>query len=283
MSHLRGALAVDVGAQLLAKGCRQGSLITHASARMVWLTHSGQAWTVEQDEKVASDASLVVVSQDCDIFASPKNEPWVEAMTAHWTADPNDIHAARKGNSARRFLLTEADGKALVADARRRVHLDKHALLNLAFRPAFDDALAARRFSNWVAGRYNRPAIPNDQVEAIQKPIVSAVALVAKKADPLVGVLKRIDELRFAVIEERPPWTVHLIAMVEPDARIEAEEEAEFAGWLEEVLVVDKGPIKVIALAFRNENTITLGDYRRTTHLQLDQFSAENDVTLTAS
>lgn len=281
MSHSRSALAPDVGGQLLAKGCRQGSLI-NTSARMVWLTRSGESWTVGNDD-AANDSLLVVVSQDCDIFASPKTEPWVEALMAHWTTDTNEIHAARKGNSARRFLLNESQGKALVADARRRVHLDKRALLTMDFTPAFGSALASRRFANWVASRYNRPAIPNDLVEAVQKPLVTAVAVLAKQGGPVLGVLNRVAELRFAVVEPQPPWTVHLIAMVDLADQIEAEEEAELGGWLEEVLVVEKGPVKAIALAFRNETNISHGDYMNTTHLQLDQFSAENDTALTAS
>ena len=103
----------------------------------------------------------------------------------------------------------------LVADARRRIHLDKTALLGATFEPALNDEASRTRFANWVAGRYNRPAIPNDLVDAIQKPIVSAVDGLVKKDDPLSRVFNRVVEIRFAIASAKPPWTVHLVMMID--------------------------------------------------------------------
>src|ERR1700754_1340073 len=96
----------DLGRKLLESGCRQGALID-APARVLCLTCPGAqlAWTIA--EEFVHDAKLVVVSQDCDIFAGLTSEPRVEALAARWTNESSEIHTARKGNSARVFLLKE--------------------------------------------------------------------------------------------------------------------------------------------------------------------------------
>ena len=277
MSPSQGTGAADVGPSLFQSGCRQGALID-APAQTMWLTRVGedQGWSSTDD--TVADALLIAVSQDCDIYASPKAEPRVEAMTARWTKDRNEIHTARKGNSTRLFLLQESDDKALVADARRRVQIDKNALRGMTFKPAFEDQRTRTRFARWVAGRYDRPAIANELVDAVQKPIVSAMNTLVSKNETLLGILKRVAELRFSVGVGQAPWTLHLMGMIDEEDELSAEEEAELGGWLEEVLVVEGGPIKDIALAFRTESNISLRDYLQTTHLQLDHFSPEADA-----
>jgi hypothetical protein len=276
MSPSQAANAREVGPKLFEAGCRQGALF-EAPARMLWLTRSAenQNWTASED--VVDDAALVVVSQDCDIYAPLKNEPRVEAITARWTSNASELHIARKGNSARLFLLQEHGKRGLVADARRRIHLDKTALLGTTFKLGLGDERSRARFANWVAGRYNRPAIPNDLVDAIQKPIVAAVDELLSKDGPLVRVLDRVAEIRFGIAGGERPWTVHLVLIVDERDELTAEEEAELAGWLDGVFVLDGGPIEATVPLFRTEKNISLHDYRSTTRIQLDYFTPEDD------
>jgi len=275
MSPARSSGHKEIGPQLLEGGCHQGALL-QAPARMLWLSRPNDTseWATVDD--VIDTARLIVVSQDCDIYAALKAEPRVEAMTARWTRDSSEIYTARKGNSARLFLLQEREGEGLVADARRRVHLDKAALLGASFEPAFQDEVLRARFANWVAGRYNRPAIPNELVDAVQKPVVSAVGELVKKKDPIVQLLDRVAEVRFAVSGARP-WTVHLVIMVDDRDELTVEQEAELAGWLEGVLVASEGAVVAIAPLFRTEKNISLHDYQHTTRLQLDHFTPEEE------
>jgi hypothetical protein len=245
---------------------------------MLWLSRANDNTEWETMSDAVDDGRLVVISQDCDIFAAPKAEPRIEALTVKWTRDASELHTARKGNSARLFLLQERDGAGLVADARRRVHLDKAALLRCSFEAAFHDERMRARFANWVAGRYNRPAVPNEIVDAIQKPVVSAVAELAKRSNSLLPVLDRVAEIRFAVAGERP-WTVHLVIMLDDGDELSAEEEAELVGWLESVLIVSASPVGGIAPVFKTEKNISLHDYQNTTRLQLDHFTPEEDAT----
>lgn len=280
MPPAESSTTAKVGPKLLKSGCRQGALLD-APARMLWLARPSNESDWKTEEDVVENARLVVISQDCDIFAAVKAEPRIEAIAARWTGNASEIHTARKGNSARLFLLRERTSEGLVADARLRVHLDKSTLLGASFEPAFHDDRARTRFANWVAGRYNRPAIANELVEAIQKRIVSAVADLVKKKASLVPILDRVAELRFAAVPAQPPWTVHLVVMVDEGDALNVEQEAELAGWLESVLVKRGGPIEAIAPLFRTEKNISLHDYLHTTKLQLDHFSPEEDAPQT--
>lgn len=266
--------AREIGKKLLEAGCRQGRLI-HAPARTLWLTQTGdgQDWKVG-DETI--DGELVVASQDCDIFASLKTEPRVEAVAARWTADSSEVHTARKGNSARLFLLKEHEKRGFVADARRRVFLDKAALLGVSFESVFPDERSRMRFANWVAGRYNRPAIPNEHVDAVQKPVISAVGELVRKNGPLLHLLNRVAEIRFAVVDSHQP-IAHLFIMVDEGDELSTEEEAELTGWLDEVLVKEGGTIAATMPFFRTETNISLHDYLSATRLQLDHFTPEDE------
>lgn len=265
----------QLGPELLGLGCHQGALV-EAPARMLWLMRPGpdQAWTTAEDE--AGEALLVVASQNCDIYAGPKTEPCVEALTAKWTANTSDIYTARKGNSARLYLLRETDGKALLADARRRLHIDKRSLLSAKFSDVLHER-SLGRFASWIAGRYNRPAIENELVEAIQKPIVKALASTIPDGLPL----DRISELRFRATEAAP-LKVDFIAMFDEGEELTPEEEADFGGWLEQTLVVENGTVREIRLSFRNPRSISLSDYLQTTRLQLDQYTPETDSEVAA-
>jgi hypothetical protein len=90
-------------------------------------------------------------------------------------------------------------------------------------------------------------------------------------------VLDRVAEIRFAIAGAEPPWTVHLVLIVDEGDELTAEEEAELAGWLDGVLVSEGGPIAATAPLFRTEKNMSLCDYRSTTRIQLDHFTPEDE------
>jgi len=269
--------ANHAGVELLARGCHQGALI-EAPARMLRLCSPGdgaQGWAVADD--TAQEGQLAVVSQDCDIAAPVVTEPCVEAVTARWSSSPSEIHIARKGNSVRLYLLGQTGQKALLADARRRIHIEKEALLAARFTDVLPDELARRRFASWVAGRYDRPAIENELIDAIHKPLVKATDLAIRTSGDLSTILERVSELRFSVFPEsgNSRWTVGFVAMLEEGDELKAEEEGELAGWLERVLVHQDGPIEEIRIVVRTPRTISVQDYLSTKHLQLDHYTLD--------
>jgi hypothetical protein len=258
-----------VGDQLLDRGCRQGALVD-APARLVWLRGGATSWDLG-DERLP-DAKLVVASQDCDIKAREATEPFVEALVVTRTTDRGQLHEAKKGNSARRFLL-KMDGEAgLIADGRRRALIEKRSLLAVQFNPAFapEDGQSRRRFAEWLGGRYSRSAIPEASVQAVQKPVVRAL----EKADAETRRrLDEVDEVLFRVLKRASLLVVDFVLLTD-GAEMDPEDEAELTGWLDEV-IAESGLVTEIRVAFRTPAALTLHDYTELTRLELDHFSSE--------
>ena len=262
-----GEQPLDVGGRLLDLGCRQGAIID-APAHLSWLRRGDRAW--ERGDEPLPDAKFVVASQDCDIKAPETAEPFVEALVVTRVTDRGRLHQARKGNSARRFLLAMDGPSGLVADACRRALIEKRSLLTATFAPAAPTGGAPPRprFADWLAGRYSRPALPQRLVEAVQKPIVRAI----EKADARTKRrLEGIDELLFRASGGEVALVVEFVLLTDR-AELDPEDAAEVAGWLDEV-IADSGLVSEIRVAFRTPATLSLQDYTELTRLDLDYFS----------
>ena len=219
----------------------------------------------------------MLVSQDCDISA--KAEPRVELLRGYWTADKGTLHTARL-NSVRGFLLGErqrGDGKTegLVVDATRRLLLEKISLVEL--EPTRElgtlDPTKARRFRQWLAQRYDRPAIPDVIVNAVQRPLVKALEKLSDD-DELWRCLSGVEEVRFSVPGRVPPFDVALLFMKAPGAQLSPVDELELKGWFEEVLTKE-GVCRISAAVFRDASTVSLAAYLAMERLSLDKFSLE--------
>lgn len=275
-----GAPPPPVGRLLLERGWRQGALLTgetlsHAwSRRKVPQPGGDSTWEVVTEPGKPGEG-WVVATQDCDIAS--KDEPRLELLRTFWTPDKSLIRSARL-NSARRFLLAErsppgAKPEGLLADATVRALVEKECLLHLspAATPARLDPEGLRRFRQWLARRYDRPAIPNAWVDAIQKPLIQALRNL-KDDDPVWQCLERVDEVRFSAAGEAPPLQVSLLFVRAEGAQEDALGEAEVYGWVEEVLGV-QGEVRVAGAAFRGRSEVSLQDYLRMERLSLDEFS----------
>lgn len=174
-----------VGEELIRCGWHQGSLLPAVSAQKSWLAlksieETPLTWRLQQ-ELLEENNLLMIVSQTCDIKRAPTQEPYVEAVRAFWTNDRNIIHEAGK-NSIRHFLVfrritTLGIVEGLIADATVRVQIEKAALLQLTPLMGFNESnkITQRRLRRWLAKRYNRPALSDELVIALQRPIVKAI------------------------------------------------------------------------------------------------------------
>ena len=119
-------------------------------------------------------------------------------------------------NSVRHFLLRErkVDGidEGLIADSAMRVQLDKAALLQINPSACFEstDEHTARRFRDWLGKRYQRPAIPDEHVAAIQRPIVNAIGKLSAK-DKIQVLLQGVKEILFLATGDSEPYQVQLV------------------------------------------------------------------------
>lgn len=278
------APAPSLGRRLLDQGWRQGALLSARGTEHAWVrrreegTESPEGWEWV-NEPLAPEEWWVLVSQDCDIAAKAATEPRAEFLRAFWTTDKGTIRQARL-NSARRYLLARrlrGDGKeeGLVVDATVRLLLEKASLLELhpADQGVSLEREARRRFGEWLARRYARPAIPDVLVSAIQKPLVEALR-VLKQDDSLWRCLDSIAEVRFSVSEDPPPYAVSLVCILAEGNELGPLEEADVQGWFAEVLD-GREQTRLDTVEFRAPESISLADYLARQPLSLGEFSLE--------
>jgi hypothetical protein len=263
------------GKQLLELGCRQGA-ITQSIVPVLWSRWSGaDAWEPVSEKPSASH--LVIASQDCDIAASEKAEPFVEALTVSVVTDSGEIHNAKKGNSSRRFLLRLLEDKtAWIASGTHRVLIEKRSLLGATFSPALDpdDRASRRRFAGWLGDRYRRAAIPLEWIEAAHEPLVRAIEKVRKSDSEMNRRLIAVDEILLRIPKEGTGPSIAEFILLTDEEELGAEDEAELSGWIEKV-ILDAGVISEVVVSHRTSSTISLADYMEMTRLDLDHSSKE--------
>ncbi len=288
----------NIGKELIQRGWGQGSLLRIAPAFKMYLvaekpssvgvdTISTNPPTVRwnfQHEALDENDFFIIVSQPCDIQKSPNHEPYVEAMRVYSTNDRSIIHEASR-NSVRYFLLRRyhsdnGQEEALIVDATIRLLLDKVSLLYLEPQAGIQasDKIMSRLFRRWLARRYDRPALDDDLVNAIQKPIIRAIDKL-RPTDPLHDILDSIGEVLFLLQNETPPYKIILLFI--RDERIDTqqisdEQVAELAGWIADILI-KKGNAELIDWHIFSTEQISVKDYTNASKLPLDQYSSHLD------
>ncbi len=300
-SKLAQMTDIDVGEELIRRGWYQGKLIPATSARKSWLTlntaenlldqernQSGAfvvpgAWNLQQ-EMLDENDFLIIISQTCDIQKPLKYEPYIEVMRAYWTTDRSPIHEARK-NSVRRFLVQQRPSmggkeEGLIVDATAHITLDKTSLLAYTPLDSFklDDMVTSDRFRQWLAKRYDRPALANELVDAVQKPIVKAIGKL-KDTDDLHRILNGISEILFLPHNDTSPYYIDMLFM--RDERndtpiISYEDAAKLGTWISDLL--KKGGNAVLEKwEIYSAREITLDQYNNAYELPTDQYSLTQD------
>ncbi len=290
-----------VGDELIRRGWCQGSLLPAASAQKSWLVfksvevtpHNRQeaesepassgTWILQQELLDETDL-LLIVSQTCDIKRSPTQEPYVEAVRTYWTDDRSVIHEAGK-NSVRRFLLfrrTSTPGavEGLIADATVRVQIAKAALLEFTPLTGFNEnnKMLQRRLRQWLTKRYNRPALPDDLVIAVQRPIVKAIDKL-RATDDRHRILDGISELLFIPYNETIPYQIDMLFI--RDERVDApevsdEDAAKLASWIADILKRG-GNAELVHWEILSTKNISVYDYSNAYELPTDQYSLDED------
>jgi hypothetical protein len=291
----------DVGEELIRRGWCQGSLLKATSAQKSWLVlNTSKEASHEEKDSVSTLASssiwsphqeilnendfLILISQTCDIQKPPEKEPYVEAMRAYWTLERNIIHQAGK-NSVRLFLIqrrttTEGKEEALIADAADRIQIEKASLLMLTPQPGFkeSDTITPRRFRQWLARRYNRQALPDSIVNAVQKPIVKAIDKL-HETDERHRILDGISEILFLLQNATAPYQVDMLFIRDERSDVPAvskEDAAKLAGWLADVLRKGGGA-QLADWEILNTKEISVYDYTNAFELPLDYYSLAQD------
>lgn len=230
----------------------------------------------EERSQFSGDEFLILITQDCDLVANDEDEPYVEGLLC------NEVPADRYphiGNSYRAFPLDSQ--KKLVVLAAPRVFFDKRILLSLSPQPWAQDEERRQAFIRWLAGRYARPALHDQLVQAFQKPLIDSLR--RTKTDGWEALNGILSEVRISnPVSDQPPWSVDVLFMVESEALTEEQLGALEALWTRMLEVANgeanrgTGEQPVIELAeylVHTPGTVYLGEYRATVPLALSEFS----------
>jgi hypothetical protein len=279
----------------------QGCLLKAPSVKLPWLTlannvivpsqtreepiiisSSPLSWRIEH-RTLDEEDFLVVVSQTCDVRRLANKEPYIEAIRAFWTDDKSLINEA-KTNSIRHFALQfrDIDKKqvALIADATIRVQIEKDSLITLepiiCFRE--DDKATPLLFRQWLAERYGRQAVPDEFVNAVQKPIVKAVKKL-KLTDNLFRIFGGFWKIQYFIRNDERPYQVEML-FIEAERKdmspLEAEDRAKLADWISIVLGNNGGAELVYWEALDTRN-IRLYDFLHSYELPLDSYTLSGE------
>jgi hypothetical protein len=275
----------NLGVELIQRGWCQSSVIKPpAPVSTSWLTLASteleEIW-IKKEAFLSEDDMLIVISQACDIQKSPSQEPYIETIRLYWTSDKAIINSASK-NSASEFLVTRGcseDGIAggWIADMHGLVRLDKRSFLKMTPFPFFneeEDPGRRKLFGIWLAKRYNRQAVPNEIVKAVQQPVVSAASKLGPNHD-LHRIFRGIWQIRFiAYLNGSSLYDVEMYLLYDEASteQVNKEDAAKLAGWIKGVL--DKsGNAELTSCARISLKEISVHDYANMYQLPVDYFT----------
>lgn len=153
----------------------------------------------------------VVASQLCDIVSDPKDEPLVLALRA-FTTDNQPMLDSAATNSSRYFLLDPA--RHLIADIAVMTLIEKPLLARLTPERGAVDHLTKVRFTRWIGHRFTRPALDEDVIAGVVKPILDNLHEMQKNNDPDLSILETFQEMRVGHLEGPPPYEVRILFVV---------------------------------------------------------------------
>lgn len=280
--------AGNIGKELIQRGWSQGSLLKLSSASKVYLAVENPAqedirWHIQQEPLNENDL-FIIVSQPCDIQKSSVHEPYVEVMQVFSTNDRKIIHEASR-NSVRYFLLKRSRSKngleeVLIVESTIRLTLDKLSLLYLTPLSNIQDEVVLRLFRRWLTRRYDRPALDDSLVNAVQKPIVKAIEKL-RSTHPLQDILDGIGEVLFLLLNNTLPYQIVLLFIRDERSdvpQVNDEQAAELAGWMGGVLNKG-GNAELSDWRILSTEEISLRAYASVYRLSLDQYSLGFDET----
>jgi hypothetical protein len=195
------------GRELYDRGWRQGSRIAVRVQQSAYGSFD-PVQLVEQE--LPSGMDLVLATQDCDLVKDEEKLPQLEGIGCF---DDPELASRVRANDARYFVLDPEPG--IVADRAHGAYFTREALAalpNPQAGPCGDDRTRQRRFARWLGARYDRPAVPDAAVEAIQRPLAAAVHRLCRPGRPHEQLNRDLHEIRIAGdLGAGPPFRISMI------------------------------------------------------------------------
>ena len=215
------------------------------------------------------DDHLVVASQDCDIASNLSEEPHIIAMRAFCTENAAILRHAGS-NSCHYFLLDHRRG--LVAEASIMVLVEKPVLTHFTPESGVLDVAVKERFARWIAHCFTRPAVHENVVGGVIKPILDHFSQMQKDKNPDLDALDMVREVRLAKISGSPPYEVRLLFIIPedglPDGGVAlARLVTRMRDWFNPLAA------HLAAWEARHLYEVTVGDYLDTERIYLDHYT----------
>lgn len=269
----------DLGSMLLEAGWKQGVLFTSGTARFVYNrvpTQQDEQFAVSPERALKPNEKLVLITQTCDLKAN-NDEPYAEALICKIEKSQKMLNSAER-NSARRFLIDPET--RLVAQAKYRVVLAKELLMQHTSEPWPSGLDRFERFVRWLARRYDRPAVPDQIVEALQQPLEATLARIDQEHPQRGAAFSRaIQEIRVNLpATEEPPFDLQLVFILRGYGIDQDESDAisatidEIRGSLDQDIVQLHDDIRLVT-----EEEISVAEYRATRPLFLEYLTYKGD------
>ncbi len=266
-----------IGRRLFDAGWRQGTTFRPAGIELQFVTYRDDSGNEPLRRRpLAESEGLILISQDCDLVAKTSTEPFVEALILRVEeSDARRFEIER--NSAREFVVDPA--AKLVADARRRMQLDKALLARFEPEPWPSDSGRFRRFVIWLGRRYWRPAVPDEVVESFQRPVDEVLRRLRRRQPDLVAALtSAVSEIRISYPNElQLPVELNVVMMVRADGV--SIEELEAIQQVEQAIRarVDPERVQLGPFDLRTEQEMSIAEYFATVPLFFDYLTYRGD------
>lgn len=272
---------LPLGAKLFGAGWRQGVIFRSPALRLLGMDAAAPGSDEAQAQftrRLKPNEACVLVTQDCDLVAEDSEEPHVEALLCKPFKLGSQFLARIERNSARYFQVDPARG--LVAQAKYRLLLTKQALCGITPSPWPGSQERLARFVQWLARRYDRPALPDAMVKVFQWPVEQALAGLDAN-HPTIGLAlsRAIHEVRVNLpASEVPPFDLQLVFLTRSGELSEEElgaiDAAADAIWrnIDPDLVHLQPPHRILSAEH-----MTLAEYLATRPLFLEYLSYDGD------
>lgn len=132
------------------------------------------------------------------------------------------------------------------------------------------------RFARWIGHRFNRPAIHDDIVAAVHKPIVDNLAELRRNNDLDIKALDMVKEVRLAKIVGNPPYDVRLLFII-PESGLPddgfalARLVSRMSEWFNPLAA------RLVAWDVRHLYEISVGDYLDTQQIYLEHYTYQGE------
>jgi hypothetical protein len=214
----RFIIASDEAAQQLASGWER--LGREAYGRILELERAVDPGLSQGDLAGFDGPGFIVLTQQCDLVREPGREPTIEVAAISVQPVTGNLANLRSLRSWREIVVTELGDRAIVADSRVRVLVDKRCLLEFpAVQALPNSGRERRRFAWWAGARYFRRPVPTPLHDAIEKPLRDAL----KSDDSLLAVA---DRFLWFIVDAVDPERPRLIGIFEDEAEREGMEES---------------------------------------------------------